>query len=67
MTSNSSNLIDLTLHIHAETVGAVLVSDNDDSSEAVWIPKSQCEVEAGKGNVVEVTLPEHVALEKGLI
>lgn len=76
---SKSNLTDLTLALHAETERAVLVSETGDEKKAVWIPKSQCEVEqTGKfcqqGNavgtrkypVVIVTLPEWQAINKGL-
>lgn len=51
-----SNLIDL----RAETPLAWLLST--DGSNRVWIPKSQAEFEDGV-----LTLPEPLALEKGLI
>jgi hypothetical protein len=61
------NLIDLTLHLHHETEKAILVSDDGDSDNAVWLPKSMCEIEVLKSNTIEVTLPETMAMEKGLI
>ena len=38
-----SEVIDLTLHQHAETEKAYLVSEDGDRAKAVWLPKSQCE------------------------
>ena len=68
-----SDLIDLLLCVHVQTEKAVLVSDDGDRAKAVWLPFSQCEVEAkpgcGVGGAVmaDVTLPERIAREKGLI
>jgi hypothetical protein len=68
-----SNLIDVTVQMHAETDKAVLVSDDGDKNKAVWIPKSQIEIafhpsmkERGNG-AATITLPEWLAKDKGLI
>ena len=61
------HLTTLTLHLHHETVKAILVSDTGDDNDAVWIPRSLCEIEPLKGQVVEVTLPETFAISKGLL
>lgn len=76
---SKSDLVDLTLALHAETDKAVLVSETGDEKKSKWIPKSQCEVEqTGKycqqngqiGNrkypVVIVTMPEWMAINKEL-
>jgi len=60
-------LTDLTMHLHHETPLAILVSDDGERKNAVWLPKSQCEFVRGKGNTVEVTLPVDLAKEKELI
>ena len=68
-----SDLIDVTVQMHAETEKAVLVSDDGDKASAVWIPKSQCEIEFDasmkvRGNgAATLTLPEWLAKDKGLI
>lgn len=62
-----SDLIDLEVYVHAKTSKAILISDDGDSDKAVWVPLSQVEVEAVKGRVHEVTMPEWLASEKGLI
>lgn len=71
----SKTLTDLTLCLHHETPKAILVSETGDPKKSVWIAKSQCEVSATekiaqvgreKYPVVEVTLPEWVAINKGL-
>lgn len=62
------DLIDLTLCLHVETEKAVLVSDDGVRSTAVWIPKSQCEIEpANAKGFINITLSERLAKEKGLI
>lgn len=62
-------LIDLTVSLHAETAKAILVSDDGTKERAVWIPKSQCEVEPHEryAAIVTVTMPEWMAKDKGLI
>jgi|JI9StandDraft_1071089.scaffolds.fasta_scaffold875472_2 hypothetical protein len=69
--AGNSDLLDLTMQLHAETNGAILVSDDGDKAGAVWLPKSQIEYEVrerGSGAaLVEVTMPEWLALDKGLI
>lgn len=60
-----SNIIDLDLHLHHETEKAVLVSEDGNKDNAVWLPLSQIEIESESGYVV-VTLPEWLSLEKGL-
>jgi len=77
---SKSDLTDLTLALHHETEKAVRVSETGDPLKAVWIPKSQCEVEqtgrfCQQGNkvgspkypVVIVTLPEWKAINLGLV
>ncbi len=68
-----SDLIDLALVIHHETrpgeadLGAVLVSETGDRRKAVWLPKEAIEIERKGGVTVVVTLPERLAIEKGLV
>lgn len=65
-----SDLIDVTVCKHAETEKALLVSDDGIQSNAVWIPKSQCEIESkkeGGASAWILTLPEWLANDKGLI
>ena len=64
---SKSDLIDVTVQLHHETDRAVLVSDDGDRDKAVWLPLSQCEIEKRKGGIVIATMPEWLALEKGLI
>lgn len=63
----AERLADITVALHHETDKAVLVSDDGDRENAVWLPKSKIEIEHKQGNTVEVTLPEWLAKDKGLI
>ncbi len=62
-----SDLVDLTMQRHAETEKAILVSDDGERDHAVWLPKSRIEIEKKDRAVVVVTLPEWLAIEKGLV
>jgi hypothetical protein len=76
-----SDLLDLTLVEHHRTEKAVLVSDTGEESKAIWLPLSRVEIEDAKKTVrgmlkngqvctlplVTVTLPERLAIEKGLV
>lgn len=66
---SSNETIDIDVVIHAETALAILVSDNDLEDSAVWLPKSQVDYDerAKKGDIITVTLPEWLAIDKGLI
>ncbi len=64
----ASGLIDVTLQMHHETDKAFLVSDDGNREKAIWLPKSQCERGDPKGKgVFEFTMPEWLAMDKGLI
>lgn len=66
-----SDLVDINAVRHAETKQAVKISDDGDNEHAVWLPKAHCEIEPFKGRdgkpYVKVTIPEWLALDKGLI
>ena len=64
MSSGESNLIDITGEIRARTDRAVLLFDG---MREVWLPLSQIEIDGDRPGVVEVAMPEWLALEKGLI
>lgn len=59
------------MQLHVDAKAAIFVSDDGDKRHAVWLPKSQIEYEIRERNggaaLVEVTLPEWLALDKGLI
>ena len=64
MTARKSDLIDLTITVKHRTDGAVLIFDGDIET---WIPLSQCELSSNLDGTHELTLPEWLAQEKGLI
>lgn len=62
-----SNVIDIDVDVTARTEKAVLVHTGN-KEEAVWLPMSQIEIsQSGFGGIETVTLPEWLALDKGLI
>ena len=62
-----ARLTDITVRLVQTTDRAILVNDSDDIDKAVWLPKSQIEFEEKGGDIVEVTLPEWLAIERGLV
>lgn len=58
--------IELSLKLHFETDRAIHASDDGNRSNAVWLPRSQIEIEE-RGDIILVTMPEWLAKEKGLI
>ena len=77
----SIHTIDLEMGLHYDTGKAVQVSDTGEEARAVWLPKSQIEIDStGKKvpavkkdgqhsilPVVSIRLPEWLAKEKGLV
>lgn len=62
-----SDLIDITVQRLHETEKAVLVTDSI-PEKGVWLAKSMIEIEPSVvGGLFTVTMPEWLALEKGLI
>jgi hypothetical protein len=67
-----ARMVDLTLIVMHETPAAYLLADEEDA-EGVWVPKSLCEAgepirHTKQGYPVhEVTMPEHIANQKGLL
>ena len=62
-----SNVVDITVQKLHVTDRAVLVTDSI-PEKGVWLSKSLIEIEASAtGGLYEVTLPEWLAQEKGLI
>ena len=63
-----SNIIDIVGVIHHQTDAAILFSETGDREKAVWLPKSQIEIERdGPKGFDTVSMPEPLALDKGLI
>ncbi len=64
-----SDLHDITMQLHHKTDKAVLVSDDGERDNAVWLPMKHIEIEpSAEGRAfVKVTMPEWLAIEKGLL
>lgn len=63
--SNEPVVIEAELTAHTDMAWMI-----DDGDDAVWIPRSQCQCDSENpehGETYEFTLPEWLALEKGLI
>lgn len=61
-------VVDVACQQHHETEKAYLVSDSGDRDDAVWLPKSQVERGDAKGGGVYLfTMPEWLAVDKGLV
>lgn len=64
----SKQLHDFTLVFIKKLPASILCKELPDSDETILLPLSQVEyVEAKRPGYVEVTMPEWLALEKGLI
>ena len=61
-----SDIIDIEGTVHHRTDMAVLFSTSGERDDAEWLPNSQIELDDSSAIVV-VTLPEQLALDKGLI
>lgn len=59
---DEGKLVDLEVFLHHQTKHAYLVSTSGLEHEAVWIPKSQCELDKDV-----LTLPEWLATQRGLV
>lgn len=64
-----SDLVDIEVQQFFTTPKSIRVSKDGSDAEAVWLPLSQIEVapKGGSKSVVIVTLPEWLAIEKGLV
>jgi hypothetical protein len=61
-----SNIIDLDVLLLTETEKAVRVAVSEEAV-GVWLPKSLIEIKRRMSGACCITLPERIALEKGLI
>jgi hypothetical protein len=62
----SGRTIELEMYVHAETEKAILVSEDGEEDNAVWLPKSQIEYESD-GDMATVQCPEFIAIDRGLV
>ena len=61
-----SDLVDIQVVVHHTTDKAVLVSLDGEHSKAVWLPRSQIDLVKYRGDIT-VTMPEQLAIDKGLV
>lgn len=66
-TRMKSNIIDIEVYVHITTKRAVLVSETGDRDAAEWLPLSQVEVDMKGPTSAVLTLPEPLAIERGLV
>jgi hypothetical protein len=66
--SKSAETVTIYMMVHVVTAKAVLVSDDGDKDNSVWLPLSQLtfEGELKAGKTVHLTMPEWLAFEKDL-
>ena len=62
-----SDLIDIEMQQHAATDKAILVSDDGEEDNAVWLPLSQLALVRKGGGRLIVTMPEWLAVDKELV
>ena len=64
-----SDVVDIEVHVHHRTEKAILVSQNGDKDEAVWVPLSQVEIEKHQTlqRAYILTIPEWLAADKGML
>ena len=62
-----SDLVKVDVTRHGETDKAILVSDSGEKEDAVWVPKSQCEIfHECADDFITLTMPQWLAEDKGL-
>lgn len=62
-----SNLHDFTLLFRYEKPLAIAVSEAGGKAPWIWLPRSEIQYEKITGGMVKVTMPEWLAVEKGLL
>lgn len=69
LSSYKSDLIDLEMVQHHVTERAILVSLDGDRKKAVWLPLAHADVVTKNAAraIVDVTIPEWLAKERGLV
>ncbi|MGS5046038.1 MULTISPECIES: hypothetical protein [unclassified Mameliella] len=60
-----AEVVDIEVILVAETPAAILVKEDEEADE-IWLPKSQIEIDGEIGETGAVTLPEWLAIERGL-
>ena len=68
MTNSTGPYVAIEVMLKHTSERAILVCDQGDgSSEGVWLPKSQVSGWEEVGNICTVTMPEWLAIERGLV
>ncbi len=71
MTAAKSDILDIVVVMHRSTDKAVFVSEHGDVAEAVWLPRSQIEINfrrKDKGVVFyDLQIPQWLAEQEGLV
>ena len=63
-----SDIIDVLVTLHRQTADAFFVSLDGVEAKAVWVPKSEVEMEQQPGaNIWLLTAPEWLAIDKRLV
>lgn len=68
--SGASDLVDIKVYFVRSTEKAIGIARSDHAGGIIWLPKSQCQVEPREpkpNSLCEVTLPQWLAKEKGLL
>jgi hypothetical protein len=66
----NSDITDVELYLHYERPMAILVSTDGERKTAVWLPKKDLDWGGGElvaGRTYEITMPEQLAIDKGLV
>jgi hypothetical protein len=64
--TGASDLKDFTATLRFETRDAIQITHSSEPNRKIWLPKSQIEFVRKSGATIEVTLPEWLAIDKGL-
>lgn len=68
MPSTDHEPLTLTLFLHKERDDWIVVSDDGERCNACTLPKNRIEIEyTDKPNIIEVTMPEWLALDRELV
>lgn len=59
--------VEIEMQKHESTADAVLMSPDGERKSAVWLPKSQIEMQPLGRARYTVTMPEWLAIDKGLV
>ncbi len=58
---------DVEMLIVRQTDAAIFATDTGDEADAIWLPKSQVTYEGEPGQTVQITMPQWLAEQRGLV